>query len=151
MAEHPTVASSGGYDPVHTGHKRHLAVAIFLCQQTNSELLVILTRDDQLLRKKFRYYMPFEERKEVLEWILEGKGVSFQVVENVDHDLSSKESLRFYRPTVFAKGGDSWNEANLPEMAVCRELGIHVLFGVGGFDKPRNSSDAKDIDKEDII
>ena len=55
--------------------------------------------------------------------------------------MTSIESLKLYRPDVFAKGGDTWNINNLPEREVCEELGIEVVFGVGGFEKLQSSSD----------
>lgn len=158
MAEHGGIAvngglgcCSGGFDPDHIGHKRLLRGSVFVCHQMAKGLLIILTRDDQLLCKKNRIYMTFGERKESLEFILEGKGIPFEIVPNIDSDLTSRESLRYYRPSLFLKGGGSWNEQNLPEMPICRELGIRVIFGVGGFNKVRNSSDAQEIDKEDVI
>jgi bifunctional ADP-heptose synthase (sugar kinase/adenylyltransferase) len=54
--------------------------------------------------------------------------------------LDCVEALRLYKPDVFAKGGDSWDEKNLPEYNVCKELGIKIVFGVGGFDKLNSSS-----------
>jgi glycerol-3-phosphate cytidylyltransferase-like family protein len=98
---------------------------------------VILTRDDQLSQKKGKPFMTYAERKEVLEAIVGDRGV---VVPNVDTDITSVESIRKYRPDCFAKGGDTWDLDNLPEAKVCTELGIEVVFGVGGFDKVQSSS-----------
>lgn len=129
------VAVSGGFDPLHIGHTRYLKEALSL----GDCLIVILTRDDQLILKKGKVFMPYEERKEILEWSLEGKG-RFEVVENIDMGLTSIESIRKYKPDIFAKGGDTWDEENLPEAEVCREIGVKVVFGVGGFKKVQSSS-----------
>ena len=128
------VAISGGFDPLHVGHIKHIEAALEL----GDELIVILARDDQLAMKKGRPFMSYETRKEILEWGLEGKG---KVVQNVDKNLTSVESLKLYRPDVYAKGGNTWNINNLPEREVCEELGIEVVFGVGGYEKLQSSSD----------
>ena len=126
------VCISGGFDPIHVGHCRNIKEAKAL----GNYLIVILTRDEQLMAKKGYVFMSYEERKEILESL---KWVD-KVVENIDKDLSSKESLKLYKPSIFAKGGDSWDEGNLREMAACKENGIKVIFGVGGFNKIQSSS-----------
>jgi len=134
------VAVSGGFDPIHPGHLSYIKEA----QKIGDYLLVILTRDDQLIEKdrlaghkKNRRPIPYDVRKATIEWGLNGRG---EVVENIDKDITSCESLRKYHPNIFAKGGDSWALDNLPEKAVCDELGIKIVFGVGGYDKPYSSS-----------
>ena len=127
------VAISGGFDILHPGHTRHIKEALKL----GSYLIVILTRDDQLIAKKGFCIMSYEERKEVVEAVLNGRGA---VVENIDRDITSVESLRYYHPDIFAKGGDTWDKENLPEAEICDELGIKVVFGVGGFYKIQSSS-----------
>ncbi len=127
------VAVSGGFDPIHPGHIKYIEEALKL----GEELIVILTRDDQLIRKKGKCSMPYQARKEILEWGLKGRG---KVVVNVDSDITSCSSLKYYKPDVFAKGGDSWNIKTLPEKQVCEELGINVVFGIGGYGKSYSSS-----------
>jgi len=134
------VAVSGGFDPIHPGHIDYIKEALKL----GTYLLVILTRDDQLIEKdrlagkvKNRLPIPYDVRKATIEWGLDRNG---EVVENIDKDITSRESLRKYHPNIFAKGGDSWDLDNLPEKAVCDELGIKIVFGVGGYDKPYSSS-----------
>ena len=58
-----TVAVSGGYDPIHIGHVRSIREG----KKLGDKLIIILTRDDQLIQKKGYYFMPYEERKEILE------------------------------------------------------------------------------------
>jgi len=128
------VAISGGFDPIHTGHIRYIEEALKL----GDELIVILGRDDQLAQKKGTCAIPYEVRKAVLEWGLKGRG---KVVENIDEDITCCESLEYYRPDIFAKGGNTWNGESLPEKEVCEVLGIEIAFGVGGYDKPYSSSE----------
>ncbi len=117
------VAVSGGFDPVHIGHIRYLKEA----KKLGDKLLVILNSDDFLIRKKGKPFMVFAERKEILEairWVDE-------VVPSVDNDQTVCQSLRYYQPDIFAKGGDR-TMSNIPEKDTCTELGIKMVFGVGG-------------------
>ncbi|KKM84296.1 hypothetical protein LCGC14_1300590 [marine sediment metagenome] len=138
------VAVSGGFDPPHDNHIAYFEEALTL----GDELIVILTRDDQLVTKKGKVWIPYERRKYMLEWMFKGKGKKCTIVENTDSDITSRESLRKYLPDIFAKGGSDWDKDNLAEREVCTELGIQVIFGVGGFEKPRGSSDVKDDEKD---
>lgn len=117
------VATSGGFDPVHVGHIRLFREAKAL----GDKLVVILNSDDFLLKKKGCVFMPFNERKEILESI---KYVD-EVVSSVDTDHTVSKTLEKLRPDIFAKGGDR-NESNTPELTLCRELNIRVVFNVGG-------------------
>ena len=71
--------------------------------------------------------MPFEERKQILESI---KGV-LRVEAVDDSDGTVCEALRRIKPTYFANGGDRTNN-NTPEMDVCKETGIQLLWNIGG-------------------
>lgn len=126
------VAVAGGFDPVHHGHLHLIKKARYL----GNHLIVILARDDQLVIKKGYAFETYAERKEILEsirWVDE-------VVPNIDHDLSSRESLKKYRPNIFARGGDNLSKDNLLESEVCKQLGIEIVVGVGGFIKEQSSS-----------
>jgi cytidyltransferase-like protein len=127
-----TVAVSGGFDPIHAGHIRSIKDA----KKLGDRLIVILTTDNQLVKKKGYYFMSYEERKEIMESI---DGVDM-VVPNIDTDITSNESLEYYRPDIFAKGGDR-TEANMPdiEKTVCAEIGCRIVYGVGG-EKIQSSS-----------
>ncbi len=130
MAAHDTVAVSGGMDPVHKGHVRMIQEAAQF-----GDVIVILNSDDWLMRKKGFVFMSWEERAEILESI---KGVT-KVVRVDDTDGSVCEALRREKPTYFANGGDR-TDKNTPEMDVCTDLGITMLWGVGG-GKIQSSSD----------
>jgi cytidyltransferase-like protein len=119
------VAVSGGFDPIHVGHLRSIQEA----REFGDSIMVILTRDDQLIRKKGYCFMPYHERKEILMRI---QGVDI-VLPNIDFDLSSAQSLELYQPHIFAKGGDR-TEDNMPEIEkyVCKQIGCEIVYGVGG-------------------
>jgi len=130
------VAISGGFDPIHPGHIRHIKAAMKL----GNKLVVILTRSDQLILKKGDTFHPtYEERKEIIEYGLRDGDMVLPNTDDKDSIMCIK-SLRMYKPDIFAKGGDSWNADNLPEALVCKELGIKIVFGVGGEDKVQSSS-----------
>ena len=126
----PTIMVSGGFDPIHIGHVRMILEAA-----KHGKVIVVANSDDWLRRKKGFVFMPFEERKEILESI---RGVQ-KVVSVDDTDGAVCEALRTHRPDYFANGGDRTNE-NTPEQDVCNELQIEMVWGIGG-EKVQSSSD----------
>jgi glycerol-3-phosphate cytidylyltransferase-like family protein len=99
------------------------------------KVIVIANSDEWLKRKKGYVFMPYEERQEILYSI---KGV-VDVVEARDKDDTVCDSLRHINPHIFANGGDR-GDRNTPEMDVCREMNIQMIWGMGGNDKPQSSS-----------
>ena len=90
-------------------------------------VVVIVNSDDWLMRKKGYIFMPFDERCEILEGFTATGGTT-----NVDDkDGTVCEALRRIKPDYFANGGDRKTN-NTPEMDVCEELGIEMLWSVGG-------------------
>ena len=129
--EKPTVMVSGGFDPVHAGHIRMIRHAA-----QYGDVIVIANSDDWLFRKKGFVFMEYEKRVEILNAI---KGVI--LVDSVnDTDDTVCEAIRRLKPTYFANGGDR-GRSNTPEQAVCEELGIELLWGIGGEEKLDSSSD----------
>ena len=124
------VAVSGGFDPIHIGHTRMIQDARKL-----GNVIVFLNTDEWLKRKKGYVFMTWQERAEIL---LSIKGVK-EVYSAMDEDNTVCEALRFYKPDVFANGGDR-KPGMVPEYQVCEELGIEMAFSVGGDDKPQSSS-----------
>lgn len=130
MRERPVIAVSGGFDPVHIGHVR-----MILDAARYGDVMVIINSDDWLMRKKGYVFMPWKERAEIMGNI---KGVRFVTAVD-DSDGTVCEALRRHRPDVFANGGDRKTE-NTPEMNVCEELEIQMMWAVGGNNKPQSSS-----------
>jgi len=118
------VAVSGGFDPLHVGHVRMIQAAAAL----GTKLVVIVNGDGFLMKKKGYVFMPLAERMEMVRAL---RGVD-DVVAAVDADQTVCETLRRVRPHVFANGGDRKDAAGIPEADVCRELGIEMVFNVGG-------------------
>jgi cytidyltransferase-like protein len=129
--ERPTVMVSGGFDPVHAGHIRLIRAAA-----EHGDVIVIANSDGWLFRKKGFVFMDFEFRAEILNAI---KGVI--MVDSVDDtDGTVCEAIYRHKPTYFANGGDR-GRSNTPEQSVCEELGVELLWGVGGDKKLASSSD----------
>ena len=122
---------SGGFDPVHKGHLRMFREASWLGHQ----VIVGLNSDDWLSRKKGKPFMDFKERKEILE----GFKYINQVLAFDDKDETANDIIKqicsLYRDfdvnIYFANGGDRTSD-NVPEMKVCDELGVEMIWGVGG-------------------
>ena len=125
-----TIVVSGGFDPIHVGHVRMILNAAEI-----AKVIVVLNTDEWLEKKKGYVFMPWEERAEIIRAII---GV-YDVVKCIDEDNTVCETLRLLSPTYFANGGDR-KEDNVPEEAVCKDLGIEMLWGVGGSNKPQSSS-----------
>ena len=131
MSENATVMVSGGFDPVHAGHIRMIRHAA-----QYGDVIVIANSDDWLYRKKGFVFMEWERRVEILNAI---KGVI--LVDSVDDsDGTVCEAIRRLKPTFFANGGDR-GRSNTPEQTVCEELGIELLWGIGGEEKLDSSSE----------
>ena len=127
----PTVIVSGGFDPVHAGHIRMIRDAANF-----GDVIVIANSDDWLFRKKGFVFMTFDQRAEILDAI---KGVI--LVDSVDDaDGTVCEAIRRLKPDFFANGGDR-GRSNTPEQAVCEEMGVKLLWGVGGEEKLDSSSE----------
>lgn len=122
---------SGGFDPVHVGHIRMILEA-----SKYGDVIVVANSDDWLFRKKGFVFMEFEQRAEVLSSI---KGVI--LVSGVDDsDGTVIEAIRRLKPDIFANGGDR-KKHNTPEQFICEELGIEMLWGIGGENKANSSSE----------
>ncbi len=131
------VAVSGGFDPVHIGHVRMFESA----KKLGDELVIILNNDNWAKLKKGGSFMPEKERKELLE--------ALRVVDRVvltDHKEGTKDrsvcnTLRKVKPHIFANGGDRKPDGDpVPEVAVCEELGIKMVYNVGKGGKVQSSS-----------
>lgn len=133
-----TVAVSGGFDPVHSGHIRYFTAAAEL----GTRLIVFLNSDRWLIKKKGFCFMKWEERREILEairWVADVLPVD-------DTDGTMASAIRRYRPAIFANGGD--RVAAVPaEAAACVEVGCEMAFGVGGGKVQSSSALVKQLAK----
>ena len=117
-----SIVISGGFDPLHAGHLKMIqSAAVF------GNVMVALNSDEWLRRKKGYVFMPFKERKYLLQHI---KGVC-EVFAVDDSDGTVSEALRDLKPDMFGNGGDRTSE-NTPEGNVCNELNIEMIWNLGG-------------------
>ena len=77
---------SGGFDPIHSGHINYIKAAI----EIGDYLIVALNSDDWLRNKKGKEFMPFNERKNILENIV---GVDEVISFNDDENGSCSNAL----------------------------------------------------------
>lgn len=129
------VAVSGGMDPLHVGHVRMFKEA----KKLGDELIVILNNDNWLKLKKGYSFMPDKERKELLEHIKWVDRVILTGHKPGTKDMSICNELRRIKPDIFANGGDRKLD-NIPEVAVCKEFGIKMIFNIGEGGKVQSSS-----------
>ena len=129
------VVVSGGFDPIHSGH-----ISYFKSAKKNGDFLIVaLNSDEWLIKKKGKFFMPFDERKSIIE------NISFvdEVLAFEDDDkgscINALNIIRSRYPKkeiIFCNGGDR-SSSNIPEMEV---PDIKFLFNVGGNDKKNSSS-----------
>jgi len=117
-----TIVISGGLDPIHVGHVKMIQAAAQL-----GDVTVVLNSDAWLKRKKGYVFMPYKERKYLLEQL---KGV-YEVSAVDDDDGTVCEALKRLKPDMFGNGGDRTSE-NTPESNVCNELNIEMIWNLGG-------------------
>lgn len=132
---------SGFFNPIHVGHIDYITSS---CNQCDF-LVAIVNSDDQV---KIKGSTPFMNQDERLQIVRNIKGVDRAVIA-IDEDGSVCETIRqeFYRlqndpffdEMVFFNGGDR-KEGGVPEDVLEKELGVKMIYGVGG-EKKQSSSD----------
>ena len=116
------ILCSGGFDPLHIGHLHYLEAA-----SRKGQVIVALNSDAWLMAKKGYVFMPWRDRA----WIITALSCVAMIWSVKDNDGTVCEALRWWKPDIFANGGDR-TKANPAEHTVCEELGIKELFNVGG-------------------
>ena len=132
------VLTTGGFDPLHSGHIAYLNAA----RELGDSLIVGVNSDEWLRRKKGQEFMPWAERATIIAAL---HNVD-RVINFNDSDNSAKDAIKKVRaihPTaqiIFANGGDRTKE-NIPEMDLLQEmLHLDFVFGAGGTSKSNSSS-----------
>ncbi|MDA9562128.1 phosphomannose isomerase type II C-terminal cupin domain, partial [Gammaproteobacteria bacterium] len=95
--------------------------------------------DAWLVNKKGRFFMPFKERKTIVENLSSVDSIIDFQDDDIGSAINALVKIKEMYPDdeiAFANGGDR-NKENIPEMTVS---GIEFLFSVGGDDKKNSSS-----------
>ena len=130
------VLSTGGFDPLHSGHINYFNEA----KQLGDMLIVGVNSDEWLKRKKGQSFMPWIERATIVAAL----HTVDRVIDFDDSDNSARGAiikLREFYPNseiIFANGGDR-TAVNIPEMDI-EDNNVTFRFGVGGENKMNSSS-----------
>tara|TARA_Y100001958_G_C21246163_1_gene576411 strand:+ start:778 stop:1557 length:780 start_codon:yes stop_codon:yes gene_type:complete len=133
------VLISGGFDPIHSGHLKYIEEA----KKLGDKLVVALNSDNWLVNKKGKFFLPFSERKKILESMANVDEVIDFLDDEMGSVINALNDLKNKYPKdniIFANGGDRI-ETNIPESQV---EGITFEFGVGGSSKINSSSSILD-------
>ena len=127
---------SGYFNPLHKGH-----IEYFHLSKSKGDKLIVIVNND--LQRKLKGSKEFMQQEERLLIIRELKIVD-DVILSIDNDKTVKKSIeKIYKlfsadfDLFFANGGDQNNDT-IPELKVCKKLGIKLIDGLG--DKVQSSS-----------
>ena len=143
------VVISGFFNPLHIGHIDYISSA----RNLGDFLIVIVNSDDQV---KIKGSVPFMSQDDRLRIIRNINGGDRSVIA-IDKDESVCQTIReefnrlqndpFFEDMIFANGGDR-KEGKVPEDILENELGIRMVYNIGG-EKVQSSSEL--IKKIDIF
>jgi len=131
------VLVTGGFDPLHSGHIVYLKEA----KRLGDKLWVGLNSDEWLSRKKGAAFLPYEERRTIVESL----NMVDRIVKFNDEDGTACSAIQWVlnntsSDVIFANGGDR-NNLTTPEYAMFKNHPqVEFRFGVGGEDKKNSSS-----------
>lgn len=129
MKKRRAIIVSGYFNPLHKGHIEYFLNAKAL----GDELFVIVNNDRQRALKGSKEFQMEEERLFIVENLkvvdkcflaIDDDRTVIQSIAKIHHDFSNEYDL------AFANGGDQNNDT-IPERAICEELGIALLDGLG--------------------
>jgi len=129
------IALSGGFHPP---RKNHIAMIIDASQI--GDVVIILNSDEWCKRHSWngQLFSKYENREGILKEI---PGV-IDVIPADDSDGTVCKTLRELSPDFFGNGG-SRNVTNTPEVDLCKELGIGMMWYLG------DTTDEKTLQKAD--
>jgi len=129
MPKKKAIIVSGYFNPVHKGHLEYFNNAKAL----GDELFVIVNNDHQ---RELKGSKPFQNEEERLLIVSNIKAVDKAIL-SIDQDRTVCESIRKITEQygtdydlAFANGGDQNNDT-IPEIPVCKELGVALIDGLG--------------------
>ena len=126
-------AISGYFNPIHSGHIDYIKSA----KQRGDLLVVIVNNDNQV---KLKGSVPFQDENERFKIVNNIKNVDRTIL-SIDEDSTVCDSLRlvyktyqddpFFDEMFFCNGGDR-KEGGVPEDILTEEIGVKMLYNVGG-------------------
>ena len=137
MTEKTLVIVSGYFSPLHCGHLDYMEAGASL----GDRLVVIVNNDLQQKKKKGKVILPQQDRLRIVKAL----SIVDEACVAIDDDSSVKKTIESIAlknqqfNLMFANGGDRNQPSDIPEVDVCREHEIQLIFGVGGSTK-RDSS-----------
>ena len=136
MGKKKAIIVSGYFNPIHKGHLEYFNNAKALCD----ELFVIVNNDHQRKLKGSKEFQKEDERMIIVSNI---KAVDKAIL-SIDQDRTVCETILMIAndygadyELAFANGGDQNNDT-IPERAVCEEMNVALIDGLG--DKIQSSS-----------
>jgi cytidyltransferase-like protein len=136
MQHYDIMVLSGGFDPLHVGHIRLLQHA----RDMASLVVVGINSDAWIRRNRGHVQTSFEDRCQIVAAI---RGVTSAVGFD-DADDTAVGLIKMVcrlspgAKIAFGNGGDR-TSTNVPEVDICNELGVDLVWGVGG-DRVESSS-----------
>ena len=129
MKKNKAIIVSGYFNPLHKGH-----LELFEKAKINGdELWVIVNSDYQRKLKGSKEFMEEDERLTIIKAI---RLVNKALV-SIDKDKTQRETLSYLAKKYiskydlfFANGGDQ-NNKSIPELGVCKDIGIGLIEGLG--------------------
>ena len=117
------IALSGGFNPARKNH-----IAMILDASKIGDVVILLNSDEWCTRHSWnnQLFSTYENREAVLRLI---PGV-VDVIPADDTDDTVCKTLRELKPDFFGNGG-SRNIVNTPEVQLCKELGIGMMWYLG--------------------
>jgi cytidyltransferase-like protein len=131
---------SGYFNPIHIGHLRMVKAA----RELAPHLVVIVNNDRQQLLKKGRILMNEDDRHAIVAE-LRCVDEAFVAVDDDSTVVASLRQLRERYPDaelLFCNGGDRSHASEVPsaETHLTEEIGLQMVYGVGGEEKSDSSS-----------
>ena len=129
MKKQKAIIVSGYFNPIHKGHLEYFNNAKAMADQ----LFVIVNNDHQRKLKGSREFQDENERMIIVSNI---KAVDKAIL-SIDTDRTVRETIKMIAEQFggefdlgFANGGDQNNDT-IPERAVCEEMNVALIDGLG--------------------
>ena len=118
------VCTSGGFDPIHSGH-----ISCFQESKKYAQTLVVIVNGDSFLKeKKGKPFMNLEQRCSIVGAI---KNVDYVIPFEIENDSTVIKALEKIKPNFFTKGGDRYDKKTIAEWDICEKLNIKIITNVG--------------------